>query len=516
MRQIKLFAARLLRGGGLASVLLLALPWLILIVLGMIWLVETGYFLVFVVSTTIAILLARLPIWLRKWLASRAIEDNEDTLPEEPSVAANPDWSERETQVYAALCQEIRQKIPAPQPWPMLPDLAFGITENAAKKLSQGQKGALDFSVPEALLLADRVLVRLRSTIRETLPFADRFRIGTILWIWQNRSKVQNTWAVAGLGWRLFRFVTTPTQAIAQEAQNFSLSDEKNVLTNRGLLVLQRMILEEVAHAAVELHSGRLRFSDAELLAIQLGSEVTDRKALAQPDAPLRLLVVGQVSAGKSTLINALAGSDLAETDMAPTTPGLIRHDIELEGLPFHVVDTQGIDGGKATEDAILTQMRDCDLVLWVVRANRPARAPDVALMQRFKESFSADYRRRMPPLVVAISATDSLLNGWPYPENILPEVEKQSVTALVTAVSRDLGATSVIPLCAEEPVWNVDTLAETISDHATEALMTQRNRRRLDGEAQEATWSIEAGRVREGISQTAGLIWSRVRKSTE
>jgi uncharacterized protein len=516
MRQIRILAARLLRGGGLASALLLALPWLVLIVLGMIWLVETGHFLLFVAGTTIAILLARLPIWLRKWQASRAIEDNEDTLPEEPSVAANPDWSERETQVYAVLCQEIRQKISAPQPWPMLPELALGIAENAARQLSQGNKGALDFSIPEALLLTDRILLRIRGTIRETLPLADRVSIGTLFWIWQNRSGMQKGMKGATLGWRFFRLAAGPVQAVLQEVQNMALSGLGEFLTKRSLVVLQRMILEEVAHASVELHSGRLRFSDAELLSIQLGSEVTDRNALAQPDKPLRLLVIGQVSAGKSTLINALAGSDLAETDMAPTTPGLVRHDIELEGLPFHVIDTQGIDGGKATEDAILTQMRDCDLALWVVRANRPARAPDVALMQRFRESFAADYRRRMPPLVVAISATDSLLNGWPYSENILPEAEKQIVTALVTAVSRDLNAHSVVPLCAEEPVWNVETLAETISDHATEALMTQRNRRRLDGEVQEAAWSVEASRAREGISQTAGLIWSRMRKSTE
>ena len=516
MRQIRILAARLLRGGGLASALLLALPWLVLIVLGMIWLVETGYFWLFVTATTLAILLARLPIWLRKWQASRVKADDEDTPPEEPSVAADTEWSEREAQVYAALCQEIRQKISAPQPWPLMPELALGIAENAARKLSQGNKGALDFSIPEALLLTDRIVLRLRGTIRETLPLADRVSIGTLLWIWQNRTGMQKGMAGANLGLRLFRIGTAPVLGILQEIQKIALSGAGEFLTKRSLLILQRMILEEVAHASVELHSGRLRFSDTELLAIQLGSEITDRKALTKPDAPLRLLVIGQVSAGKSTLINALAGSDLSETDMAPTTPGLIRHDIELEELPFHVIDTQGIDGGKATEDAILTQMRDCDLVLWVIRANRPARAPDVALMQRFRESFAADYRRRMPPLVVAISATDSLLNGWPYPENILPEAEKRTVTALVTAVSRDLGANSVVPLCAEEPVWNVDTLAETISDHATEALMTQRNRRRLDGEAQEAAWSIEAGRVREGISQTAELIWSRVRKSTE
>lgn len=55
--------------------------------------------------------------------------------------------------------------------------------------------------------------------------------------------------------------------------------------------------------------------------------------------------------------------------------------------------------------------------------------------------------------------------------------------------------------------------LAETIGDYATEAMMTQRNRRGLDGETQQSTRTQEAGRVREGVSQTAGLIWSRIVK---
>ncbi len=175
------------------------------------------------------------------------------------------------------------------------------------------------------------------------------------------------------------------------------------------------------------------------------------------------------------------------------------------------MIDTQGLDGGKTTEEAVLAQMRDCDMVLRVVRANRPARAPDVSLVQRFQDIFSADYRRRMPPVVVAVSTTDTLLGDWPFPEHILPDAEKQTVAALVAAVSRDLDARNVIPVCAEVPAWNIDTLTEIIGDHASEALMTQRNRRRLDGEVQQSGWSVEAGHAREGMSQTTGLIWSRI-----
>lgn len=249
------------------------------------------------------------------------------------------------------------------------------------------------------------------------------------------------------------------------------------------------------------------------MLQIELASEKGDLHAIAQPDAPLRLLVVGQASAGKSTLINALAQSDIAETDMAPTTPGIERHDMMLEGLPYHVIDTQGIDGSQASEDALLEQLMTCDTVLWVIRANRPARAPDVALMERFWAAITIDHRKRKPPVIVAVSAVDTLLPRWPYPEHILPDFEREILADLVAVVSKDLNMRLVIPLFAEEPAWNVDFCAAAISDCASEALMTQRNRRRLDGEARNSTWTTEASRLSSGVTQAAGLIWSRIGK---
>lgn len=513
MQAIKALARSIMRTGVLVPLLLIALPWLALTVLGMVWLVQSGWVFTFVIATTIAVLLASLPRWLRLWHKSRRAVEHSDKKEEGPIVAGSPDWTAREAAIYRELCGEVEKRLPQPQPWSVLPDMALGIAESAAQKLSDGKKGALDFSIPEALLITDRIIMRIRGTIRETLPFADRISIGTLLWFWRKRADLRSGAGSAMISWRMFRLATMPVQAIAQEIQNAALSGAGKFLTTRSLLVVQRMILEEVAHASIELHSGRLRFSDAELLSIQLGSEAADRAALAQPDAPLRLLVIGQVSAGKSTLINSLAGTDIAETDMAPTTPGVTRHDITLDGLPFHVIDTQGLDGGKPTEETILKQMLDCDMILWVVRANRPARAPDVALITRFNASYSSDYRKRKPPVVVAISATDTLLPGWPYAEHVLPEADRGIVAAVVAAVERDLDCRLVLPVSAEDPVWNVDVLAGMIGDHATEAMMTQRNRRRLDGMGQQATWTAEVGRAREGVAQTAGLIWSRMVK---
>ena len=58
----------------------------------------------------------------------------------------------------------------------------------------------------------------------------------------------------------------------------------------------------------------------------------------------LHIVLVGQPNVGKSSLLNQLAGQDLAiVTEVPGTTRDAIRQTINLEGVPAHVVDTAGL-----------------------------------------------------------------------------------------------------------------------------------------------------------------------------
>ncbi|MEZ5536444.1 MAG: tRNA uridine-5-carboxymethylaminomethyl(34) synthesis GTPase MnmE [Thiolinea sp.] len=58
----------------------------------------------------------------------------------------------------------------------------------------------------------------------------------------------------------------------------------------------------------------------------------------------MHLVIVGRPNAGKSSLLNALAGQDTAiVTDVAGTTRDVLRERIDLDGMPLHVVDTAGL-----------------------------------------------------------------------------------------------------------------------------------------------------------------------------
>lgn len=90
-------------------------------------------------------------------------------------------------------------------------------------------------------------------------------------------------------------------------------------------------------------------------------------------------VIVGPPNAGKSSLLNALAGSDRAiVTDVAGTTRDTLRETIRLDGLELHLVDTAGLrEGGDAIEREGMrrarAELQRADVALAVVDARDPA-----------------------------------------------------------------------------------------------------------------------------------------------
>lgn len=91
----------------------------------------------------------------------------------------------------------------------------------------------------------------------------------------------------------------------------------------------------------------------------------------------LHVVIAGRPNAGKSSLLNALAGYDAAiVTEIPGTTRDLVHERIHVDGLPIHVVDTAGL---RDSDDVIEVEglrrarmeMSRADFVLYVVDATR-------------------------------------------------------------------------------------------------------------------------------------------------
>lgn len=116
----------------------------------------------------------------------------------------------------------------------------------------------------------------------------------------------------------------------------------------------------------------------------------------------LNVVLAGQPNVGKSSLLNALAGEDIAiVTPIAGTTRDKVTETIHIEGIPLNIIDTAGIRYGSSEAD--LTEMGDvidavekigiartweevqkADVILHLLDASRGPTRQDEIIAERF------------------------------------------------------------------------------------------------------------------------------------
>jgi len=102
----------------------------------------------------------------------------------------------------------------------------------------------------------------------------------------------------------------------------------------------------------------------------------------------MTLVIAGLPNAGKSSLLNVLAGAETAiVTDIPGTTRDLLRERIQIDGMPLHLIDTAGLrDSGDAVEQIGVqrarAEMARADRVLWVYDGHADPRHAGLAAAQ--------------------------------------------------------------------------------------------------------------------------------------
>jgi tRNA modification GTPase len=110
----------------------------------------------------------------------------------------------------------------------------------------------------------------------------------------------------------------------------------------------------------------------------------------------MTLVIAGRPNAGKSSLLNLLAGREAAiVTDIAGTTRDILREHIHIDGMPLHVIDTAGL---RSTADVVekigveraLKAIQDADRILLVVDSSSAEAADPHVLWPEFLKSAPA------------------------------------------------------------------------------------------------------------------------------
>jgi tRNA modification GTPase len=162
-------------------------------------------------------------------------------------------------------------------------------------------------------------------------------------------------------------------------------------------LTALRMYVE----AAIDFPEEELDFLSDGKVAEQLAAihaQFTVLTARATQGSLLRegmsVVIAGLPNAGKSSLLNRLAGHDAAiVTEIPGTTRDVLREHINLDGLPLHVIDTAGLHDStdKVEQEGVRRAweaIRSADRILLVVDDSAGFSAADRRLLQQFPEQI--------------------------------------------------------------------------------------------------------------------------------
>jgi tRNA modification GTPase len=128
------------------------------------------------------------------------------------------------------------------------------------------------------------------------------------------------------------------------------------------------------------------------------------------------VVIAGRPNAGKSSLLNRLAGYDAAIVTPVPgTTRDVVRERIHLDGMPLHVLDTAGLrHGGDVVEEEGIrraqAEMQRADRVLFVIDA---VEDPDGTAVHQERARLPADV-----PLTLVFNKCD-LAVGLPVADEV-------------------------------------------------------------------------------------------------
>lgn len=106
----------------------------------------------------------------------------------------------------------------------------------------------------------------------------------------------------------------------------------------------------------------------------------------------IRTVIVGKPNAGKSSLLNLLAGEEKAiVTEIAGTTRDIIEENINLKGIHLHIIDTAGIRKSDDIVEQIGVEKAkkytaDADLVIYVLDSSVPLDQNDYDIMEMIRE----------------------------------------------------------------------------------------------------------------------------------
>ena len=402
---------------------------------------------------------------LLKFLPRRA-----DETPPASRLADQPHWTDRDREAAAVIAAH-QQRLASDPSQIQLTEPAFYL--DAGRRLMAdlaaiyhpGQANPWDKLAAADLLAAVRLAIEdVERWVYDAVPRPQTWTLSRLRKIQTAADYLPHLSNI----WYLASAVRNPAVIFRWALAQGASKPVKEVATGEVLVTAATYFVGTLGAYLIELYAGRLRAgAEAWRSTFAAGStrSVSQRGIVVATPPPVTIALVGQTSAGKSSLANAIVGEPVAAVDALPETDRTARYETTLGRTPIVLLDTPGYgDDGTTTAQrtAIDEALAEADVTLVVMAANSPARAADAAVLQGIEQRLTAHPMLQPPPLIGVLTKVDRLpppLDGPPYQTEHPHTPKERTIAAAVAHVAAELRALhAVVPVVAESGrLWHID-----------------------------------------------------------
>jgi predicted GTPase len=343
------------------------------------------------------------------------------------SVLRNSDPDLTSTQFYTQTLLEVMQAV-------------------AVQYYPQRKDALLEIKAPDLLKVIEMFAQELRVSIYENVPGSHIFSLNDIV---RSRRLVQRGNEL----YRLFRIVSAgadPVSAMMREIK--ILTSDRFLSHSTGELKywLIDAYIKKIGYYAIMLYSGNM-VPDDNVFAkatrkTQQELDKIQHKEMSVSAEPLRILVLGQTNAGKSSLINALFGENKVETDVVPVREGLNSYHLQRPGFESAILldcEGYGSDGCKGLFAKMTKEIIRSDLILLAVSATNAARDPDKKMLKAIEDCFKSEGKKKLPPVVMVLTHIDRMrpFKEWSPPYDVMNPIcaKARSIRLMMDTIAKEM-----------------------------------------------------------------------------
>lgn len=382
-------------------------------------------------------------------------------------------WTDRDRQAWELVRAraEAASKLDAEalSTLPLYVDTARDMGLELAKFYHPGASDPVgSLTIPEMLAVVELASHDLAEMVDRYVPGGNLLTVNAWRKAKQAADWYQQASALSWLVYSLFAPVETAVRFLASQA---GVSGPWQKFQLNLLVWFYSAYLHRLGNYLIELNSGRLRVGASRYRQLVQENRAAEAPAGSEPADAVRdvtIAVIGQVKAGKSSVINALLGEQRARVDILPATDEITRYALRSENFPtqLQILDTMGYGQDGSSEKqarANAEAARQADLILLVMHARNPGRETDVVFLDKLREFFRSHPELKMPPLLGVLTHIDLLspMMEWspPYDWQHPKRPKEQQIDAALATLREQMTdrLAGAVPVCtAADKVYGV------------------------------------------------------------